>query len=140
MRISNNNNNNNNNVSFKYKSKLKDVATTCAYLAEPFTKNNKATVEHIKPFSRGGASTLSNYLAVMAKPNQQRGNIAFDLWLTKMPQIAKNIQDYLDKMRGIIIDGQDYVKVVVPTLNKESKGKFTFKGKIERQKYLDIIK
>jgi CRISPR/Cas system Type II protein with McrA/HNH and RuvC-like nuclease domain len=120
-------------LSFGYRSPVKKIARYCAYTGKKFTKNLKPTFEHIKPHSKGGQNSIDNCLATTAKSNHLRGNQRFDKWLQENPEVAKNIQAYLDKMRGTKIEGKDYVEAVKKTLNREARGLVSFKGK-----YLDI--
>jgi len=114
-------------ISFGYKSKLKDYVSTDAYTGKEVARENR-TVEHILPHCNGGKNIESNYLMVDKDINNLRGNIPFDKWLKAYPEFIKNIQNYLNKLRGIKINNKDYVKEVIPTLNKEAKGLITFKG------------
>lgn len=90
---------------------------------------NPSTLEHIKPHSKGGVNSASNYLAIHAKCNEERGNIAFDTYLRTHRYVINNIQANLNKLRGKIIGGIDYVPEVIKTLNREAKGVVSFKGK-----------
>ena len=115
-------------LSFGYKSPVKQIAKYCAYTGKEFTKNLKPTFEHIKPHSKGGPTNLANCIATTAKSNNARGNMPFSKWLKIHPEVIKNIQKYLDGMRGTIIEGKDYVETVKKTLNHEAHGVAFFKG------------
>lgn len=78
-----------------------------------------ASLEHIKPKSKGGKSEIANFLLVSKNQNWSRGNQDFDLFIKEHPEKILTIQEYLNELRGVIIDGINYVKVVVKTLNRE---------------------
>jgi len=120
-------------VDFGRKSPLKKVVNICAYTGEKLVKKAR-TIEHIKPRSAGGHSNASNYLITGEAANQARGNMRFDRWIKKHPEGAQNIQNYLNKFRGIQVKGEDYVEEVKNTLNREARGVVTFAG----NKKLDI--
>jgi len=117
-----------NNISFGYRSPIKRIAKHCAYTGEPFSESNPATFEHIVPKSNGGRASLKNCLAVTAEANQARANMPFKRWISTFPGCVKNIQNYLNEMRGTIVNGRDYVEAVKKTLNKQAKGIVVFKG------------
>lgn len=116
-------------LSFGYKSPVKKIAQYCAYTGKKFGGNLKPTFEHILPHSKGGRNSIANCLATTAASNHARGNMRFDKWLKKNPSVIKFIQDYLNKMRGIKINGKDYVETVKKTLNREARGLVAFTGK-----------
>lgn len=120
---------------FGYKSPLKDVVDLCAYTGKRLARD-KRTLEHIRPHSQGGASSLANYLMTEGPLNHERGNMPFDKWLKSKPGIAGHIQNYLNKLRGIKIDGQDYVEAVKRSLNEEARGVVAFAGR--STKSLDV--
>ncbi len=122
------------NISFGYNNPIKNIiqerGIPCAYTDKPFSKRaGRASLEHIHPHSKDGFDGLKNYLVVNAKINTERGNIPFSQWLTERPEIITNIQKYLDRARGLIVEGQDYVNEIVPVLNREAQGVAMFHGK-----------
>jgi hypothetical protein len=111
-------------VSFGYRSPLKTSFLQGGLKIKEGAYGGKITesnvsLEHIRPHSRGGASTISNFLLVTQKENGLRGNMPFDVFIRQNSEKVKTIQTYLDTLRGTIINGVDYVKVVVKTLNRE---------------------
>jgi len=119
-------------IYFGYSKFLKDVIDIDAYTGEHLSRKDRS-IEHIKPKSHGGSSSFENYLVVNKASNNDRGNLPFNLWLSKFPQFAKTIQTYLDKIRSIKykannFDNHKYVKDVINTLNRESKGVASFRG------------
>lgn len=120
-------------VSFGYKSPIKDIMDTCAYTGKKIPRKLRS-VEHIKPKSKGGPNKLENYLMVERNINSERSNTPFHKWLKEKPNVVKHIQNFLNKYRGKIVEGKNYVEEVKKTLNKEAKGAVTFKG----NKKLDI--
>lgn len=112
---------------FGYKSPLKPLIELDAYTGEILKAGNR-TFEHIHPHSKGGKNTIANCLITGAPINHERGNMDFSKWLKIKPSVAQNIQNYLDKYRNLVVNGQNYVKAVLPTLNNEAKGVVTFHG------------
>lgn len=110
---------------------LKDNVDICAYSGKLLLPK-KRSLEHVKARSKGGASDISNYIITGIKINSHREDEPLSLVLKKNPDYVKNIQSYLDKVRGLIINGRDYVKTVIPTLNREAKGVAVFKGRIHK--------
>ena len=114
-------------VNFGYSSPLKAIIGLDAYTGKALARHQR-TFEHILPHSKGGPNTIANCLITGSAINGERGNMNFDKWLKIKPSVIKNIQNYLDKFRGLQVNGQDYVETVKRTLNKEAKGVVTFKG------------
>lgn len=117
------------NINFSYRSKIKSIAPICAYGGEKFTKRNPSTYEHLVPHSKGGPTKDSNCLAVTHNWNQLRGNMDFIDFINKFPIVIKNIQKYLDIMRGI---DPEYTESVKRTINNECHGEVVFKGRKSR--------
>lgn len=115
-------------VNFGYKSPLKPIIDTDAYTGKLLSRRER-TFEHIHPHSQGGPNSISNCLITGAKINGERGNMPFYRWLKIKPGVIKNIQNYLNKYRGLMVEGQNYVEVVKRTLNKEARGVVVFRGK-----------
>lgn len=114
-------------INFGYKSPLTDLVRIDAYTGEPLSKRRKS-LEHIKAHSQEGENTLSNFLIVSKAINEKRGNTRFDTWLKMRPETAGHIQEYLNKLRGLQVNGVDYVEAVKKTLNAEARGVATFQG------------
>ena len=111
-------------ISFGYQSPLKTQFRKGAFKLSKGAYGDKLTIknaslEHIKPRSKGGKNKISNYLLVSKNQNWNRGNQDFDLFIKEHPEKILTIQEYLNELRGVIIDGINYVKVVVKTLNRE---------------------
>ncbi len=122
-------------IKFGYKSDLKKVATNCFYCGDKFIKDDpkwRATLEHVKCHSKGGPDNITNYIPVHQSCNSRRGTMPFVKWLKKFPETIQNIQKGLNKLRGEVIDGHDYVKDVKPALNEEANGYVTFKGRLNK--------
>jgi len=115
-------------IPFGYKSPLKDIVSLDAYTGKILSRRQR-TFEHILPHSKGGPNTISNCLITGAAINGERGNMPFSKWLKKKPGVIQNIQNYLNQLRGLIVNGQDYVETVKKTLNREAQGVVTFTGK-----------
>lgn len=133
------------------KKDLKALIDTDAYTGK-YIPPNQRSIEHIRPSSRKGEDHWTNYLVVRNKINNKRENMPFIKWLLNGPEICKklkksqrdfggNLQSYIDKYRYLQIYDRDdetfysYGQGIIPTLNKESKGLFIFKGK---NKFLSI--
>jgi len=114
-------------VGFGYKSPLKALIDLDAYTGKKLSKGQR-TFEHILPHSKGGPNTIANCLITGAAINGERGNIPFFKWLQLKPSVIKNIQNYLNKFRGLKVEGKDYVETVKKTLNREARGVVTFCG------------
>lgn len=107
---------------------VKNVINTCAYTGRELARRAR-TFEHILPKSKGGTYDISNGLVTAAPVNHARGNIPLSKWFKMHPDMARNVQKYLDKYRGIKIMGRDYVEEVKRTLNDRAAGVVSFKGK-----------
>jgi len=116
-------------VSFGYCPQLKNVVSLDAYTGKTLHREER-TLEHIKPHSKKGRdiNNIGNLLITERDINGQRKNTRFDKWLNDRPEIVKNIQDYLNKLRGLKVDGIDYVEELKKTLNTEARGVVTFQG------------
>lgn len=114
-------------VSFGYCPQLKNLVSIDAYTGATLSRSER-TIEHIKPHSKGGSNNINNYLIVGNDINECRKNKRFDKWIKVRPNIVKNIQEYLNKLRGLKVDGMDYVEEVKKTLNTEARGVVTFQG------------
>jgi len=115
-------------VNFGYKTPLKEIINLDAYTGKALSRGQR-TFEHIHPHSKGGQNTIANCLITGSAINGERGNMPFSKWLQQKPSVIKNIQSYLNKFRGLKVEGQDYVETVKKTLNAEAKGIVTFTGK-----------
>ncbi len=118
----------NNNVSFGYKSQIKKIATHCAYCGLKFSEKLPATVEHIKPRSKGGASNIKNYVAACPSCNGDKGDMNLDIFIEKKPQVQKFLRKFMNSFKGYIIGGIDYHYELSKTINRESRGKLAFSG------------
>ncbi len=93
-----------------------------------------ATIEHVKPHSRGGMSELCNYLLVAAEFNSNRQSmpLADYINLNSRIDMRTNIQHYLDSVveevndkRTAFSDRSFYPLEIAETIRKETKGFFT---------------
>lgn len=127
-----------NNISFGYSSLLKtmykngEIELNIDAYGAPLNKKN-VSLEHIRPHSKNGPSSLSNFLLVSREENQKRGNLNFDVFLKENPEKIGFIQQYLNKLRNVFIDNKNYVEQVKLTLNRESKGVAVFKRSVDKK-------
>lgn len=111
------------------KEKFRSLFNTDAYTGLTLARKNKS-VEHIRPVSKGGIDSFDNYLPVHKQVNADRGNMPLYKWFEIMKDAPKNIQKFLDRNRGLKIDGKDYVEAVKKTLNREARGFVSFRGRM----------
>ena len=121
-------------VGFHCRKSLREAVDICAYTGKKLLLEER-TVEHIKPLhpARGwkkepGINNMNNLLITGHEINDERRNRPFYEWVRSRPDVVKNIQNYLDRLRGIIINNRDYVEEVKNTLNYEARGIVVFKG------------
>ena len=70
-------------------SKLKDEqGYRCAYCKNKFNKNNRATIDHVVPISKGGSNHLGNLVAACAGCNRKKGSMIIE------PKIRPGSLDY----------------------------------------------
>ena len=72
----------------------------CPYCSEPMTLtknfNNTATIEHIRPKSKGGSNDHENLMAACYSCNQDRGNQLLSIFL-----IERGLHGTREKDRGL---------------------------------------
>jgi hypothetical protein len=84
-------------------------------------KENKKSIEHIKPKSKGGASKLFNYAIVEKSLNFERGNMDLKNWFKIHPNYKNNARAYTFKYWFLDVCGIPYGKTIHKTLMKEIK-------------------
>lgn len=69
-------------------------------IARRLLSSAAATIEHIKPQSKNGGDTMSNYLLVCAQLNNERSSMPLDEYIMLNPdiEIPKNLQIYMDSV------------------------------------------
>ena len=91
-----------------------------------------ATIEHIKPQSRGGGDFLSNYLLVSAEYNNNRQSSSLNEYIELHPEldIIRSLQRYMDlvineinKKNSVWSDNAHYACDIAKTIERETIGK-----------------
>ncbi len=114
---------------------IKHYATHCAYTGEKFTPDNPATLEHIELNSDVHNKRVGGVLAVTEKANHDlRGELPFDLFVTRNPQVVPYIQSQVDgfKYERLEIGGENVADATLKTLNEAAKGVVTFTSRLNR--------
>ncbi len=87
------------------------------------------TAEHIHPKSKGGPNATDNYMGECQECNGSRGNMSYDEWMKKYPNMPDNIQVHADAVTEEIIKGSiggnydDYPVDLKEAIEKETQGK-----------------
>lgn len=86
-----------------------------------------ATIEHIKPESKGGENSINNFLLVSSAANSLRQNMPLSVFVRRNPQVIENCQKYIEQIITLINKGklkgiETYPYEVQKTLLKESEG------------------
>lgn len=87
------------------------------------------TSEHIHPKSKGGPNATDNYMGECQECNGSRGNMDYDIWMQKYPNMPDNIQENIDAVTEEIIKGKiggnydDYPVDLKAAVAKETDGK-----------------
>jgi len=126
----------------KYSKEAKSSRT----IASKFVDQSIPTAEHLKPRSKGGKNNTDNYICDCADCNSARCNTDFDEWLREKPELAGNLQKYIEDIQKIIDEGNfpvaydSYVDEVVKTIAKLSYGKLKLKvPKSKSQRINDTV-
>jgi 5-methylcytosine-specific restriction endonuclease McrA len=61
----------------------------CCYCGKEFTSDNRATIEHFVPKSKGGGDTIDNIRAACQWCNNRKGNVSKKQFDRKYPQWAR---------------------------------------------------
>lgn len=110
------------NITFGYKSILKThwlngkmPSVTCGIYGGKLTKDN-VTLEHIKPHSKGGKTSLNNLALSVCENNWKRGNQPISNFLTK-----ENFDAYCEQFKGIKLpyfNGDNYIKEITKNVER----------------------
>lgn len=108
------------NISFGYSSKLKTYwkqgkfpTVKYGFYGDRLTKKN-VSIEHLQPKSKGGKSTLSNYVLASIENNLNRGNDDLALHFNRAAAERYLLQFLGIKVKGF--DGNAYVKMILATI------------------------
>ena len=119
-------------ISFGYSSKLKTLfkegrmPTVKRGLYGNLINKSNATLEHLKPYSKGGKSVLSNFALAASSANSARGNRPLAEFLDK-----EMLEKYLSQFNFKISDkfnGFEYQKMIRETCEREGIGDTIKKG------------
>lgn len=103
---------------------------------------SKATVEHIHPWSDGGADKVENIILECADCNGERGDMPLDEFIeTRHPEMKQNIHKHLKQIQEKVDNGEfkkypTYLEDVKETLTEESNGILCFEQKIMLSNFL----
>ena len=90
-----------------------------------------ATIEHVKPQSKGGSDCLSNYLLVSAEYNNNRSSLPLDEYIALHPElnIPQNMQRYINLVireinnkNASFSEHANYPYDIAKTIEKETDG------------------
>lgn len=87
------------------------------------------TAEHIHPKSKGGPNATNNYMGECQECNGSRGNMSYDEWMKRYPNMPDNIQVNADAVTEEIIKGKiggnydDYPVDLKDAIERETDGK-----------------
>ena len=87
------------------------------------------TAEHIHPKSKGGPNATDNYMGECQECNGSRGNMSYEEWMKKYPNMPDNIQVHADAVTEEIIKGKiggnydDYPVDLKAAVESETEGK-----------------
>lgn len=87
------------------------------------------TAEHIHPKSKGGPNATNNYMGECQECNGSRGNMSYDEWMKRYPNMPDNIQVNADAVTEEIINGKiggnydDYPVDLKDAIERETNGK-----------------
>lgn len=72
------------------------------------------SLEHLKPKSKGGQSTLANYVLASVKKNGTRGNSDIRSYFD--PESAKTYLDQFVNVKEKKLNGPKYIEMILKTL------------------------
>ena len=108
-----------NSPTFGYSHQLKtlyrkgELPVRYGFYGDKLTQKN-VSLEHLKPYSKGGKTELSNLVLASKQKNQARGNADIRNFANK-ETIAKYLSQFIDiKIKGF--DGNKYINAIIKTL------------------------
>lgn len=106
---------------------INNINKTHEEVAEALITPSRVSIEHIKPQSKGGPSTISNYLVASKRMNSVRSSIPLSQFIAIYPNVPNCTQKYFnDIVRKINRGGISYITPhlvdITNRLRKESKG------------------
>ena len=106
-------------LTFKYNSQLKTLfrkgklPVKYGFYGDMLTQNN-VSLEHLKPFSKGGKTELNNLVLASKQKNMARGNSDIRNFANK-ETIIKYLSQFID-IKINDFDGNKYIKAIIKTL------------------------
>ena len=108
-----------NSPTFGYSNQLKtlyrkgELPVKYGFYGDRLTQKN-VSLEHLKPYSKGGKTELNNLVLASKQKNQARGNADIRNFANK-ETIAKYLGQFIDvKIKGF--DGNKYINGIIKTL------------------------
>lgn len=117
----------NNQVNFGYRHELKtlyqkgELKIKYGFYGGKLNPKN-VSLEHLKPHSKGGKTTLYNLVLATKENNSKRGNQPISQYLDLF-----NMQRYLNQFKNIKVkdfDGNKYIKNILQTVTELIRGNF----------------
>lgn len=104
-------------------------------IAQRLFSPSTVTTEHVVPKSKGGPDSTENYIPLCGTCNSARGNMSYNEWFKRHPEMPKNLQKYLDTIARVIEIGEfqgadayeDYVDEVIESVKTATDGKLILK-------------
>lgn len=95
-------------------------------IAKRLLRPSAATIEHIKPNSKGGLNAIGNFMLASAGANNLRSNMPLVDFIAMFPKIPKYCQAYIEQIiecihKGGLKGNETYPYKVKRVLEKESK-------------------
>ncbi len=96
-------------------------------IAKRLLRASVATIEHVRPDSKGGGNTLGNFMLVSAQANSNRANMPLEKYIGRYPDIPKYCQQYINQIINLIYKGklggcETYPYKIKKTLVQETNG------------------
>lgn len=86
------------------------------------------TTEHVHPRAKDGENNTSNYIAMCAECNSNRGHMPYLDWFKEHPEMPENLQKYVntvaERIKSKELRGYNsYLYEIIKTIEKETDGK-----------------
>ena len=99
------------------KKQLKDYAkkvnAKCCYCGKNFDDKRRVSLDHIVPKSSKGKTECANLLISCTFCNNvKKKSLSLEEFIKSDPKIKYFLRKYLQKMKGCIINGEDYFELV----------------------------
>ncbi len=100
---------------------------TSKEIALKLVEQSRPTAEHLFPESKGGASSLSNYLCDCANCNQKKDDMDFYDWQKDIPDFQQRLQEHLQIIQNALDNRElpdsydSYIPNIIDTIYKLSR-------------------